>query len=155
MGAIIHCQGSIHEVAGRSKRLSRRVQRREVGRESEQVVARDAYIRQDVRPGQRHRGAKGCQVRCRIYGCELCVLPVRGPGHGDGRGNIVEELGGVIVFAEICQARGIGGEWGEMCAVKSAGEVGANATTKGGSGIDGDEEEVCVHGYCVWRGQRE
>ena len=73
-------------------------------------------------------------------------MPVGGPGDGDLRRKVrdaVEELAGVVVFAEVGDAGG-GVDGGEVRAVEGAGEVFRDAAAERGAGVDADGEDPHV-----------
>lgn len=70
-------------------------------------------------------------------------MPVGGPGDADGvggLGDVVEELGSVVVFAVVCYAGGVV-NGGEVGAVEVADEVLSYAAADGGAWLDGEVEE--------------
>ncbi len=127
------------------------VQRSQVVRHADEVVADARDVGEHVDARQRHTAAPALERACRH---DLRVLPVGGPGDGHLGlvvRDAVEELAGVVVFAEVGDAGG-GVDGGEVGAVEGAGEVLRDAAAEGRARVDADEEEVHVLFGCVDHG---
>lgn len=89
-------------------------------------------------------GHEGAEVFERPGGDHLGVLPVAGPSDTDlGRccGDVVEELAGVVVFAEVCEPEGCVCS-GKMRAIECAREVLGYGSTLRGSRVDTDLQDI-------------
>lgn len=140
-GAIVEEQAAIAQTRVRGQRLRRRIQAAEIVGEGDEVPAEPGDVGDDIHARQGHGGA---EVLARPRRHDLRVLPVGGPGDGEGRGGggrVGEELAGVVVFAEVGDAGG-GVDGGEVRAVEGAGEVLRDGAAERSAGVDGDEEDV-------------
>lgn len=140
-GAIIEEQAAVAQTRVRGQRLRRRIQAAEGVGQGNEIPTNPGDVRHHIHARQRHGGA---EVLARARRHDLRVLPVGGPGDGQGRlgvGRVGEELAGVVVFAEVGDAGG-GVDGDEMRAVKGAGEVLRDGAAERSAGVDGDEEDV-------------
>lgn len=75
-------------------------------RVGDECIRRARRIRQHIHARYSHKRTKFLQ-RARRY--DLRVFPTASPGYADLRGSggdVIEELAGVVVFSEVCKARG-------------------------------------------------
>lgn len=119
------------------------VERGEVVGDGDQVPADAGDVGEGVDAWEGHGAAPAFEG---TGGHHLRVLPVGSPRDGDGRlvfGGAVEELAGIVVFAEVGDASdAVDGREGG--AVEVAGEVLGYAAAEGRAGVDADDEEVHV-----------